>query len=74
MPDINYKDLEGFEMLGTHSEPHRGEMSHICDITVLRVNINNYYSHYFKNVHVFAHKLYYYAYDFNVASSFLFNK
>ena len=33
-------------------------------------NINNDYAHYFKNV--FAHKLYYYAYDSNVASSFLF--
>ena len=37
MPDINYKDLEGFVMLGTHSEPCSGEMSHICDISVLRV-------------------------------------
>ena len=27
-------------------------------------NINNYYAHYFKNI--FAHKLYYYAYDSNV--------
>ena len=25
-------------MLGTHSEPCRGEMSHICDISLLRVN------------------------------------
>ena len=33
-------------------------------------NINNYYAQYFKNV--FAHKLYYYAYDSNIASSFLF--
>ena len=33
-------------------------------------NINNYYAHYFKNV--FAHKLYYYAYNSNVAGSFLF--
>ena len=38
VPDINYKDLEGFVMLRTHSEPRRGEMSHICDISVLRVN------------------------------------
>ena len=37
VPDINYKDLEGFVMLGTHSEPCRGETSHICDISVLRV-------------------------------------
>ena len=37
MPDINYKNLEGFVMLGTHSEPRRGETSHICDISVLRV-------------------------------------
>ena len=27
-------------MLGTHSEPRRGQMSHICDISPLRVNIN----------------------------------
>ena len=25
-------------MLGTLSEPHRGQMSHICDISALRVN------------------------------------
>ena len=25
-------------MLGTLSEPHRGQMSHICDIRALRVN------------------------------------
>ena len=25
-------------MLGTHSEPSRGEMSHICDISLIRVN------------------------------------
>ena len=31
-------------------------------------NINNSYAHYFKNV--FAQKLYYCAYDSNVASSF----
>ena len=31
-------------------------------------NMNNYYAHYFKNV--FAHKLYYYAYDSNIAGSF----
>ena len=38
VPDINYKELEGFIMLGTHSEPRRGETSHTCDISVLRVN------------------------------------
>ena len=27
-------------MLGTLSEPRRGQMSHICDISALRVNIN----------------------------------
>ena len=37
VPHINYKDLEGFVMLGTHSEPRRGETSHICDISVPRV-------------------------------------
>ena len=26
-------------MLGTHSELRRGEMSHICDISALRVNV-----------------------------------
>ena len=26
-------------MLGTHSEPCRGQMSHICDISPLRVNV-----------------------------------
>ena len=31
--------------------------------------MNNYYAHYFKNVHVFAQKLYYYAYDSNIAVS-----
>ena len=30
--------------------------------------MNNYSAHYFKNV--FAHKLYYYAYDSNVTGSF----
>ena len=38
VPDTNYKHLECFVMLGTHSEPHRGQMSHICDISPLRVN------------------------------------
>ena len=36
--DINYKDLEGSVMLGTISEPRRGETSHIWDISVLKVN------------------------------------
>ena len=26
-------------MLGTHSEPNRGEMSHICDISPLEVKL-----------------------------------
>ena len=26
-------------MLGTHSEPRRGQMSHVCDISLLRVSI-----------------------------------
>ena len=26
-------------MLGTHSEPRRGQLSHICDISALRVKI-----------------------------------
>ena len=38
MPDNNYKHFECFVMLGTHSEPRRGQMSHICDISPLRVN------------------------------------
>ena len=39
IPDTNYKYLECFVMLGTHSELHRGQMSHIhgCDISALRV-------------------------------------
>ena len=37
VPDTNYKHLESFVMLRTHSEPRRGEMSHICDISLLRV-------------------------------------
>ena len=28
---------KSFIMPGTHSEPHRGQMSHICDINLLRV-------------------------------------
>ena len=31
--------LEGFVMLGTHSQLHRGQMSYICDISPLRVNL-----------------------------------
>ena len=38
VPDTNYKHLECFVMLGTHSKPRRGQMSHICDISALRVN------------------------------------
>ena len=38
IPDTNYKHLERFVMLGTHSELHRGRMSHICDISPLKVN------------------------------------
>ena len=32
VPDTNYKHLECSVMLGTHSEPRRGEMSHIYNI------------------------------------------
>ena len=39
MPDTNYKLLEGFVTLGTHSESRRGDTSHTCDITLLRVKI-----------------------------------
>ena len=41
IPDTNYKHFECFVMLGTHSEPHRGQMSHIhvCDISALRINM-----------------------------------
>ena len=28
-------------MLGTHSEPRRGQMSHICNISPLRVKVEN---------------------------------
>ena len=42
MPDANYKHLESFVKLGTHSEPRRGEMSHICDISLLRVKVQNF--------------------------------
>ena len=50
VPDINYMYLEGFVMLGTHFKPHRGEMSHICDISVLRINtICSKYMHYYYN-------------------------
>ena len=39
VPDTNYKHLECFVMLGTLSEPRRGQMSHICDISALRVKM-----------------------------------
>ena len=39
VPHTNYKHLECFVMLGIHSEPRRGQMSHICDISPLRVNL-----------------------------------
>ena len=51
VPDINYKYLEGFVMLGTHSKPRRGETSHIYDISVLRVNTCTLLAHVF-NTHV----------------------
>ena len=35
--DTNYKHLECFVMLGTLSKSRRGQMSHICDISALRV-------------------------------------
>ena len=38
--NTNYKHLECFLTLGTHSEPRRGQMSHICDISSLRVEGN----------------------------------
>ena len=38
VPHTNCKHLESYIMLGTHSKPCRGEMSHICDISLLRVN------------------------------------
>ena len=41
VPDTNNKHLECFVMLGTHSEPCRGQMSHICDISPLRVNVQH---------------------------------
>ena len=37
IPDTKYKHLECFVMLGTHSELRKGQMSHICDISTLRV-------------------------------------
>ena len=37
VPDTNYKHLECFIMLGTHSKLCWGQMSHICDISPLRV-------------------------------------
>ena len=38
IPDTNYRHLECFVMLGTLSKLRRGQMSHICDISPLRVN------------------------------------
>ena len=40
VPDTNYKHLECFVMLGTHSEQRRGQMLHICDISALRVKFS----------------------------------
>ena len=37
MPDNNYKHFKCFVILATHSKPCRGQMSHICDISPLRV-------------------------------------
>ena len=37
VPDASYKHLESFIKLGTHSEPRRVELLHICDISLLRV-------------------------------------
>ena len=36
--DTNYKHLECFIMLGTLSETRRDQMSHICDISALKVS------------------------------------
>ena len=41
IPGTNYKYLECFVMLGTHSEPCKGQIVHVCDISALRVLINN---------------------------------
>ena len=38
IPDTHSKHLECFVKIGTHSELHRGQMSHICDISPPRVN------------------------------------
>ena len=38
VPHTNYKHFECFATLGTHSELCRGQMSHICDISPIRVN------------------------------------
>ena len=37
--NTNCKHLECFVTLETHSQLHRGQMSHICDISPLRVKI-----------------------------------
>ena len=39
VPDANSEQLESFVKLGTHCEPRRGELSYICDISILRVKI-----------------------------------
>ena len=42
-------------MLGTHSEPRRGQMSHTCDISSLRVNlIDDFASYYYQFKHYFC--------------------
>ena len=41
-------------MQGTHSEPRRGEMSHICDISLLRVKLHDLY-------HIYLIRLPYYV-------------
>ena len=38
IPDANCTYLECIVMLGTHSKLHSGQMSHICDISPLRIN------------------------------------
>ena len=43
IPDTIYEHLDWFVMIGTHSELRRGQMSHICDISPLRVKLGKYY-------------------------------
>ena len=38
-PSTFFSDFHGLVMLETHFEPRRGEMTHICDFSTLRVNI-----------------------------------